>query len=83
MNHPHRKITTHIKILRFRGFPFTITLRQKPKGVPSRQRMLSLCLVIQRCLRGTPLCFCLGVIVNEKSLNLEKTASSVISVIVN
>ena len=42
---------------RFRGFLFTITLRQKPKGV---MRMLSLCLVIQRilpqgqCERKTP-----------------------------
>ena len=43
--------------------------------------MLSLCLGIQRCLRGTALGFCLRVIVNEKSLNLEKTTSSVLSVL--
>ena len=51
----------------FRDFSFTITLRQWSKGVTS---MRSLCLVIQRCLRGTPLGFCLRVTVNEKPLNL-------------
>ena len=39
--------------------------------------MLSLCLVIQRGMRVTPLGFCFRVIVNEKLLNLEKTTSSV------
>ena len=34
-------------------FSFTITLRQKPKEIPRMQRMFSLCLEIQRCLRGT------------------------------
>ncbi|XP_023346033.1 restin homolog [Eurytemora carolleeae] len=43
--------------------------------------MLSLCLIIQFRLRGTPLGFCLRVIVNEKPLNLENTTSSVVSVI--
>ena len=45
--------------------------------------MLYLCLVIQRCLRGTPFAFCLyfRVIVNEKPLNLEKTTSSVLSLL--
>ena len=43
-----------------------------PKGVT---RMLSLCLLIQHCLHGTPLGFCLRVIVDEKPLNLEKTTS--------
>ena len=43
--------------------------------------MLSLCLVIQRCLRGTPLGFCLKVIVNEKLLNLEMATSNVLSVL--
>ena len=38
--------------------------------------MLSLCLVIQRGMR-----FCLRVIVNEKPLNLEKTTSSVLSIL--
>ena len=52
-------------ILRFKSFSFTVTLRQKPKGIT---RMLSLCLVIQCCLHGTPLSFCLRVIVNEKIL---------------
>ena len=41
--------------------------------------MLSLCLIIQFRLRGTPLGFCLRVIVNEKPLNLE--TFSVLSVI--
>ena len=45
--------------------------------------MLSLCLVIQRGIRVHPLGFCLGVIVNEKPVNLEKTTSSVLSIIVN
>ena len=70
-----------VVFLRFRGFSFTIALRQKPKGVPRRQRMLSLCLVIQCCLRGTPLGFCLRVIVNERPLNLVKTTNSVLSVL--
>ena len=39
--------------------------------------MLSLCLVIQRGMRVTPLGFCLRIIVNENPLNLEKTKSSV------
>ena len=34
-------------------------------------------------MRVTPLGFCLRVIVNEKTLNLEKTTYSVMSVIVN
>ena len=42
---------------------------------------LSLCIVIQRCMRVTPLGFCLRVFVNEKRLNLEKTTSSVLSVL--
>ena len=36
-----------------------------------------------RCLRATPLGFCLKVILNETSLNFKKTTSSVLSVIVN
>ena len=43
--------------------------------------MLTLCLVIHRGMRVTPLGFCLRVIVNEKPLNLEKTTSSVLSVL--
>ena len=54
---------------RLRGFSFTIIMRQRPKGVT---RMLSICLVIQRCLHETPLGFCLRVVVNEKPLNLEE-----------
>ena len=61
----------------FGGFPLTITLRQKPKGVT---HMVSLCHVIQHCLRGTPLGFCLGFMVNEKPLNLGKKTSRVLSV---
>ena len=63
---------------RFRGFSFTIILRQNPKGVKC---MHFLCLVIQRSMHVTPLGFCLGVIVNEKLLNLDKTTSSVLSVV--
>ena len=70
--------TLDVVFSRFRGFSFTITLRQKPKGVT---HMLSLCLVIQRGICITPLGFCLGVIVNEKLLNLEMTTSSVLSVL--
>ena len=47
-----------------RFFLSTITLRQKPKGVT---HMLSLCLVMQRGMRVTPLGFCLRVIVNKKN----------------
>ena len=43
--------------------------------------MLSLFLSIQGCMRVTPLGRCLRVIVNEKRLNLEKTTSSVLSVL--
>ena len=43
--------------------------------------MLSLCLIIKRHMRVTPLGFCLGVIVDEKPLNLKKTKSSILSVI--
>ena len=49
-----------------------------PKGVT---RMLSLCIFIQSCLRGTHLGFCHRVIVKEKTLNLEKTTYSVLSVL--
>ena len=54
------------------------TPRQKPKGV---MRMLSLGLVIQRGIRLTSLSLCLRVIVNEKPLNLEKTTSICIAII--
>ena len=67
--------TVDVVFSRFMCVSFTITLRQKPKEVTS---ILSLCLVIQRV---TPLDFCLRVIVNEKPLNLEKTTSSVLSVL--
>ena len=43
--------------------------------------MLSLCLVIQRGMRVTPLGVRLRVIVKEKPLNLENTTSSVLSVL--
>ena len=66
------------RLFKILEFLFTITLRQKPKRV---KRMLSLCLVIQRGIRINPLGF--GVIVNEKPLNLEKTTSSVLSVLLS
>ena len=59
-------------------YVITITLRQTLKGV---RRMLSLCLVLQRGMRVTPWSFYLRVIVNEKPLNLKKTTSSVLSVL--
>ena len=43
--------------------------------------MPSLCLVIQCGMCLPPLGSCLRVIVNEKPLNLEKTTSSVLSVL--
>ena len=43
--------------------------------------MPSLCLVIQQRMRETPLGFYLRVIVNEQILNLKKTTSSVLSVL--
>ena len=59
-----------------RGFSFTITLRQKLIGVLAQavlNYMTELC--------GTPLGFCLRVIGNEKPLNIEKTISGVLSVL--
>ena len=67
--------TLDVVFSRFRGFSFTITLRQKPKWV---RRRLSFCLVIQRGMRVAPL-GCFRIIVNEKLLNLEKTTASVLS----
>ena len=66
------------RLFKILEFLFTITLRQKPKRVT---RMLSLCLVIQRGMRINPLG--LGVIGNEKPQNLEKTTSSVLSVLLS
>ena len=40
-----------------------------------------LCLVIKRSIRVTPLGLCFRVIVNERPLNLEKTTSTVLSVL--
>ena len=58
-----------------------LDVRQKPRGV-SRSRLTgSLCLVVLRRLRETPVGFCPWVIVNEFHPNLEKTTSSVLSVI--
>ena len=67
---------TRCRLFKIQGFFVHKTLRHaKPKGVLRRQRLLSLCLVIQRCLCGTPLGFCLRVIVNEEPLDLDKTTS--------
>ena len=70
--------TLDVVFARFRGFSFTITLRQKPKIV---MRMLFLCLVIQysMCVTSSGP----RVIVKEKTLDLEKTTTSVLSVNVN
>ena len=69
--------TLDVVFARFRGFSFTITLRQKPKEV---MRMLFLCLVIQHSMCVTSSGLCPRVIVNEKPLDLEKTTTSVLSV---
>ena len=47
----------------------------------SYKHALSLYVVIQRCLRGTPLSFCFRVIVIEKHLIFEKTTSSVLFIL--
>ena len=73
--------TLDFVFLRIRGILFTITLRQRPKGISCRLRILSFYLVIKLCLHGTPLGSCLRVIVNEKPPNLEKTTPSVLTVI--
>ena len=61
---------------------FTIIQRQRLKGyrvqLQDREREPDL-----RRMRVTPLDFCLRIIVNEKPLNLEKTTSSVLSVLLN
>ena len=61
--------TLDVVFSRFRGFSFTITMRQ------THTSMLSYCLVIQHV---TLLGFCLRVTVKETSLNLEKTTSGVL-----
>ena len=43
--------------------------------------MVSICLVIQPCMRVTPLGFCLGVIVHKQPLYIEKTTYCVLSVL--
>ena len=59
---------------------FTIIQRQRLKGyrvqLQDRERE-----PVLRRMRVTPLDFCLRIIVNEKPLNLEKTTSSVLSVL--
>ena len=64
------------------SFRSHLTLRQKTKGFPRRKRLITRQRDSMRCLaRGTPFGFRLMVIVNEKKLNLEKTTSSVLSVL--
>ena len=68
----------------YQDFLFTIPLRQKPKGVTrSRHRIARLREPFLRRISLNLLGFCLGVIVNEKPLDLEKTTTSVLSVNVN
>ena len=62
-----------------RGISFTITLRQKPKR-SSAQTALNF-KTERESMRVTPSGLCLRVIVNEKPRNLEKTTSSVLSVL--
>ena len=74
--------TLDIVFSKFGCNSFIITLSQKPREVlRSRRKTDSLCLVILRQLRETPLGFCLRIIVNEFHPNLEKTTSSVLSVL--
>ena len=78
LRYNYRIITIKIKLdvvfLRFMGFSITITLRQKLKGVTRMLRWITR-------QRRESMRFCLRVIVNEKILNLEKTTSSVLSVL--
>ena len=67
--------TVDVVFLRFRGFQFTIGLRKKSKGVTRIRRR------ILRRMRVTPLGVFPRVIANENPLNLEKTRSSVISLL--
>ena len=63
---------------------FTITLKQKPKGVTLSQRRtgsLSIDLQDRQRACSTPLGFCIRVSVNETHKNLKKTTSDVLSVI--
>ena len=76
INNTDRKID--VVFSRLNGFSFTIILRQKPEGVPRRQRWITR---QRESMRVTLLGLCLRVIVNEKLLNLEKTTSSVLSVL--
>ena len=60
---------------------FTISLRQKPKGVTHSRRRTRQIKPVLRRLRVTPLGFSPRVIVNITHINLEKTTSGVLSVI--
>ena len=75
--------TLDVVFLRFRGFLFynNPETEAQTSFAHSVQNMPSLCLVIQHCLRVTPLGFCLWVIVNEKLLNLKRRQLSVLLLI--
>ena len=77
----HRLITNTDRTLdvvfsRFKVFSFTVILRQKPNGVTRRQRWIT---KKGESMRVTP--FGLRVIVNEKTLNLEKMTYSFLFVL--
>ena len=72
--------TLHVVFSIFGWNSFTITLRQKPRGI-SRSRITRQREPVLRWLRETPLDFCFSVIVNKFHPNLEMTTSSVLSVI--
>ena len=77
--------TLDVVFSRFSSISFTITLRQKPKGVTRiiwvKQALSLSCNSTERepvlrRLRVNPVGFCFKVIVNEILLNLEKTTST-------
>ena len=70
---------TRCRLFKIQGF----FVHNYPEAEAQRSyaHALSRCLAIQRGMRLTTLSLCLRVIVNEKPLNLEKTTSSVLSVL--
>ena len=70
-------------ILNIRVNYFVISCRASRGVSHSQRRIIRQREHVLRRLRETPLSFCLRVIVNEFHSNLEKTTSSVLSVIFN
>ena len=64
----------------FQDLGFFVYNNPEAEAQRSFAHALSLCLIIQRDMRVT-VEFCLRVIVNEQPLNIKKTTSSVLSVL--